>query len=93
MSTSTLNVWITNLGNPCSIANDVGSGIPYHWSVAVAHCDGTVVNWSEGRYRFHSEDKWIPIPKHTPPGGQESGWWYEMIPTLDGHVEIELPPG
>ena len=93
MSTSILNVWITNLGDPCSIANDQGSGIPYHWSVAVLHCNGQVVNWSEGRYRFHSNDPWIPIPLHTPVGGNTPGWWYEMIPTRDGHVEIELPPG
>jgi hypothetical protein len=93
MSTATLNVWISNLGHPCSIANDEGAGIPYHWRVAVANCDGQVVNWSEGRYRLHHEDKWIPIPKHTPPGGTVAGWWYEMIPTRDGHVEIEVPPG
>jgi hypothetical protein len=93
MSVATLNVWITNLGDPCSIANDVGSGIPYHWSVAVAHCNGRVLNWSEGRYRLHHEDDWIPIPEHTPPGGDTPGWWYEMIPTRDGHVEIEVPPG
>lgn len=93
MSTSILNVWITNLGDPCSIANDVGAGIPYHWSVAVAHCSGKVLNWSEGRYRFGRDEKWIPIPQHTPPGGNTPGWWYEMIPTRDGHVEIEVPPG
>ena len=93
MSTSTLNVWITNLGDPCSIANDVGAGIPYHWSVAVAHCNGQVLNWSEGRYRLHHEDPWIRIPNHTPVGGNVPGWWYEMIPTRDGHVEIEVPPG
>lgn len=93
MSTSILNVWITNLGDPCSIANDVGAGIPYHWSVAVAHCNGKVLNWSEGRYRFHKDDPWTPIPKHTPPGLQEAGWWYEMVPTRDGHVELEVPPG
>lgn len=92
MSTAILNVWITNLGEPCSISNDVGSGIPYAWSVAVSHCDGRVLNWSEGRYRFHKDDKWIPISRHTPPGGTP-GWWYEMIPTHNGHVEIELPPG
>jgi hypothetical protein len=93
MSTATLNVWISNLGQPCSIANDEGAGIPYHWSVAVAHCDGQVLNWSEGRYRLHHEDKWLPIPKHTPQGITTAGWWYEMIPTRDGHVEIEVPPG
>jgi hypothetical protein len=92
MSTATLNVWITNMGDPCSIVNDSGSGIPYRWSVAVSHCNGRVVNWSEGRYRHHHDDKWTAIPYHTPSGGTP-GWWYEMIPTRDGHVEIELPPG
>jgi hypothetical protein len=93
MSTSILNVWITNLGDPCSIANDTQSGIPYHWSVAVLHCDGKVVNWSEGRYRFHRDDPWTKIQFHVPAGGTAGGWFYEMIPTRDGHVEIELPPG
>lgn len=93
MSTSILNVWITNLGDPCSISNDSGRGIPYRWSVAVFHCDGEVVNWSEGRYRFHRDDPWTRIPFHVPVGGTQAGWWYEMIPTRDGHVEIELPPG
>lgn len=92
MSTAVLNVWITDMGQPCSIANDRGSGLPYMWSVAVSHCDGRVVNWSEGRYRYHNDDKWIPIPYHTPQGGI-AGWWYEMIRAMDGHVEIELPPG
>jgi hypothetical protein len=92
MSTAILNVWITNLGEPCTIANDAGSGLPYAWSVAVSHCDGRVLNWSEGRYRYHHDDKWIPIPYHTPPGGIP-GWWYEQIRTRDGHVELEVPPG
>lgn len=93
MSTAILNVWISNLGDPCTVANDSGSGIPYHWSVAVLDCCGRVVNWSEGRYRFRKDDPWIPIPEHTPAGGSAKGWWYEMIPAKDGHVEIELPPG
>lgn len=92
MSTATLNVWVTNLGDPATIANDAHSGLPHAWVVAVSHCDGRVLNWSEGRFRFRHEDKWIPIDLHTPPGGSE-GWWYDSIPTRDGHVEIELPPG
>jgi hypothetical protein len=94
LSTAILNVWITNLGDPSTIANDFGPGIPqgWKWAVAVLHCDGRVVNWSEGRFRHHHDDKWIPINKHTPNGGTP-GWWYEHIPTRDGHVEIELPPG
>ncbi|HKC64278.1 MAG TPA: hypothetical protein VKB86_11600 [Pyrinomonadaceae bacterium] len=90
MSTSIVNVWITSLGDPCTIASDVT--LPHAWVVAVSHCDGRVVNWSEGRYRFHHEDQWTQIPQHTPPGGRP-GWWYDSIPTRDGHVEIELPPG
>jgi hypothetical protein len=92
MSTSILNVWISNLGEPCTITNDAASGIPHAWVVAVSHCDGTVLNWSEGRYRFHHDDSWASIPLHTPPGGA-AGWWYDSVPTLDGHVEIEVPPG
>jgi hypothetical protein len=90
MSTAILNVWITNLGDACSIAND--PGLPNPWVVAVAHCGGRVLNWSEGRYRHHGEDKWIPIRPHSGPGGAV-GWWYDSIPTRDGHVEIEVPPG
>ena len=90
MSTSILNVWITNLGEPCTIAND--PGLPNPWVVAVSHCSGKVLNWSEGRYRHHNDDKWIPIQRHVPPGGT-AGWWYDSIPTKDGHVEIEVPPG
>jgi hypothetical protein len=92
MSTSIINVWVTNLGDPCTIANDAKSGLPHAWVIAVSHCDGRVLNWSEARYRFHKEDAWIPIPYHTPPGGTV-GWWCDSIPTLDGHVEIEVPPG
>lgn len=61
------------------------------WSQSL-NCDGTVLNWSEGRYRFGRDDPWKLIGLHTPPGGSP-GWWYESIPTRDGHVEIELPPG
>lgn len=25
--------------------------------------------------------------------GGATGWWYDSIPTRDGHVEIEVPPG
>jgi hypothetical protein len=92
MSTSILNVWITKLGDPCKIANEHDALPNVDWVVSIFHCDGEVLNWSEGRYRFHNDDAWIPIKKHVPPGGQ-SGWWYDSVPTRDGHVEIEVPPG
>ena len=93
MSTSVINVWVTNLGDPGSIANDAKSGLPHAWVIAVSHTDGRVLNWSEARYRFHKEDAWKPVPYHTPPGGTVPGWWCDSIPTLDGHVELEVPPG
>ncbi len=91
MSTAVLNVWVTNLGDPCTITNSP-------WVIAVSNCSGRVLNWSEGRYRHHRDDKWIAIPPHIPPviGGGPAmplGSYYDSIPTRDGHVEIELPPG
>ncbi len=94
MSTATLNVWVTNIGDPCTISN-VGPIRGYDWKVAVLHCDGRTLNWSEGRYRFHHDDPWTPIRRHVRPGdpARQEGWWYENILTRDGHVEIEVPPG
>jgi hypothetical protein len=95
MSTSILNVWITNLGDPCSITNDAASGLPHAWVVAVMHCNGTLLDWSETRFRFHKDDPWTAVPLHTPPGNPPlpPGWYCDNIPTKDGHVEIEVPPG
>lgn len=90
MSVATLSVWIPNLGQPCTVAND--PGLPNPWRVVVFRCDGQVLNWSEGRFRTHHKESWTTIPWHTPPGGIE-GYWYDSIPTRDGHVEIEVPPG
>ncbi len=91
MATATLNVYVTELGEPCTITNR-------RWVVAVAHCDGRVLNWSGGRYRAQETDPWTPIPAHvpattppTPPLPQ--GWYYDSIPAHNGHVEIALPPG
>ena len=94
MSTAILNTWITNIGDPCTISN-VSPVRGYDWKVAVLHCDGRVLNWSEGRYRFHRDDRWTKIPNHVRPEDpkKERGHWYENILTRDGHVEIEVPPG
>jgi hypothetical protein len=91
MSTPILNTWITEYGEPCMITNNP-------WVVVILHCDGRVLNWSEGRYRYHRDGPWIAIPRHPlrdlsgNPTGPE-GWWYDGIPTRDGHVEVEVPPG
>jgi hypothetical protein len=88
MSTATLNVYITELGEPCTVTNR-------RWVVAVSHCDGTVLNWSEGRYRHRSGDPWTKIEPHVPPSTPPlpQGWYYDSIPADNGHVEIEVPPG
>jgi hypothetical protein len=88
MATSTLNVYITELGEPCTITNR-------RWMVAVSHCDGRVLNWSEGRYRHRSGEPWTQIPSHVPPSSPPlpTGWYYDSIPAMNGHVEIEVPPG
>ncbi|BAP58045.1 hypothetical protein THII_3748 [Thioploca ingrica] len=88
MSTAKLNVYVTELGQPCTITNR-------NWVVAIAHCDGTVLNWSEGRWRTREDEPWHPIPLHTPPGTppHPPGYYYESIPAYNGHVEIQVPPG
>jgi hypothetical protein len=86
-----LNVYITALGQPCVVDNQP-------WVVAVAHCDGNILNWSEGRYRERGDGPWIPITQHIPSSvtgtpALPAGWWYDSIPASNGHVEIEIPPG
>jgi hypothetical protein len=88
MTTVNLNVYITELGEPCTITNRT-------WVVAVSHCDGSVLNWSEGRFRKREGEPWVPIPLHIPPSTPPlpQGWYYDSIPAENGHVEIEAPPG
>ncbi len=86
MSTSRLNVWVTEMGEPCTITNR-------RWVVAISKCDGGVLDWAGGRYRHRDTDPWTDITQHTPPGSNISGYFFDSIPTLGGHVEIELPPG
>jgi hypothetical protein len=91
MTTANLNVFVAELGQPCTISNR-------RWVVAVLHCDGRLLNWSEGRYRYHSEDPWTNILPHVPPHTPDTpplpkGWYYDNVPAENGHVEIEVPPG
>jgi hypothetical protein len=91
MGVGKINVYITALGQPCKVDNA-------NWVVAVAHCDGSVLNWSEGRYKDKPDGPWIPIAPHVPPVTSGSpampqGWYYDSIPANNGHVEIEVPPG
>ena len=89
MSGTVLDIYITGLGDPYVLDQD--ETWP-NWVVAIAHADGRVLDWSLGRYRYHDDDPWIPIPVHTPFDGTP-GNWYESIPVRDGHVQIEVPPG
>lgn len=88
MSTATLNVYISELGQPCTVTNRT-------WVVAVAHCDGSVLNWAGGKWRQDKDAPWHTIPLHTPPGTPPlpPGYYYESVPAYHGHVEIEVPPG
>lgn len=44
MSTATLNVWVTGLGEPCRIEQR------HQWYVHVLHCDGEILTWCDRRY-------------------------------------------
>ena len=50
MSTATLNVWITEIGDPCHIIKPSPSD-PMGWFVHVVDCDGKVLEWCGRRYR------------------------------------------
>lgn len=90
MSVGNINVYITALGQPCKVDNKL-------WVVAVAHCDGSILNWSKGRYKNQPDGPWVPIAKHVPATigtpAMPKGWYYDSIPAKNGHVEIEVPPG
>jgi len=44
MSTAKLNVWVTEVGNPCKI------DMLHQWYVHVLHCDGKLLNWCDKVY-------------------------------------------
>lgn len=44
MSTAKLNVWVTEVGNPCKIDNT------HQWYVHVLHCNGEVLKWCGREY-------------------------------------------
>ena len=48
MSTAMLNVWITDIGDPCHI---IKPHPEEQWYVHVVDCDGRVVEWCGRRYR------------------------------------------
>jgi hypothetical protein len=44
MSTAKLNVWVTEVGDPCRI------DMKHQWFVHVLHCEGDVLNWCDKVY-------------------------------------------
>ena len=46
MSTATLNVWITNFGDPCHIVDKD------QWFVHITDCDGKVLEWCGRKYVY-----------------------------------------
>jgi hypothetical protein len=46
MGTATMNVWVTEIGDPCKIDTE------HQWYVHVLHCDGSFLTWCrDGRER------------------------------------------
>lgn len=45
MSTAKLNVWVTQVGDPCKIDNS------HQWYIHVLHCDGQILRWCDRDYR------------------------------------------
>lgn len=79
MSTSKVDVWITETGDPCRIAKR-------EFSVYVLECSGKVLQWCNKRYANDPNAK----GKNDPPKDQKDALWMR---TKCGHLEIELPPG
>ena len=91
MSTATLNVWITEIGDPCHIIKPHGDE---EWFVHVTDCDGNVVEWCGRKYRDipakcgHVEIELPPgcysvLASHTKGGG-----WFPPFGNRLTHVSI-----
>ena len=61
MSTATLNVWVTGVGEPCKIDDQ------RQWYVHVLHCDGTILDWC-GRHYQNIPTKCGHVEIEVPPG-------------------------
>ena len=44
MSTARLNVWVTEVGNPCKI------DMKHQWFVHILHCNGEILDWCGRKY-------------------------------------------
>jgi hypothetical protein len=96
MSTAMLNVWITEIGDPCHIIKPSQQD-PRGWFVHVLDCDGQVLEWCDRKYRDipakcgHAEIEVPPgcytvLASHTPGAGEING-----IPVFGNrltHVQI-----
>ncbi len=60
MGTGKLNVWITEIGKPCSISNN-------NWTVAILDCEGKLLEWCGKKYIFPAPCGHVEIPS-IPPG-------------------------
>jgi hypothetical protein len=62
MSTAKLNVWVTEVGNPCKI------DMLHQWFVHVLHCDGKLLNWCEQKVYTNLKTKCGHLEIEIPPG-------------------------
>lgn len=81
MGLSYLNIWVSDVNDPCGTYKGGSKNIPTGGGgITVFDCKG-VLSWPCGRYL--ADDKWLPVPN-----GE-----YKNIPYTCGHLEVELPPG
>jgi hypothetical protein len=89
MSVGKVDVWIPDAFNGyCKIDKK------NHFVATVQNCDGSVVEWSGGRYQTN-DGQWHPVKGDV--HGEKPGvsGYYDGVPgTGDpGHITFELPPG
>jgi hypothetical protein len=89
MATGRVNLWIPDaFKSNCAIDNT------FTFVATVQHCDGSVLEWSGGRYQT-KDGAWHQIvgdPNGLKPGA--SGYYDGVPGTGDpGHVTFEAPPG
>jgi hypothetical protein len=61
VSTAHLDIWVTEVGNPCKI------DMQYQWFVHVLNCDGSILEWCDQRYT-NIETRCGHVDVEIPPG-------------------------
>jgi len=62
MGTAKLNVWVTEVGNPCKI------DMKHQWWVHVLHCNGELLNWCKQKLYTNLKTECGHLEVEIPPG-------------------------